>query len=73
MVQQYAHLAPEHLYEHAALLDGVGLNHGTNLAHHKIGGSKEKSLNTCLGLENLVGREGFEPSTNGLKVRCSTS
>ena len=20
----------------------------------------------------LVGREGFEPSTNGLKVRCST-
>ena len=21
----------------------------------------------------LVGREGFEPSTNGLKVRCSTS
>ena len=22
--------------------------------------------------EELVGREGFEPSTNGLKVRCST-
>lgn len=22
--------------------------------------------------EKLVGREGFEPSTNGLKVHCST-
>lgn len=49
MVQRYAHLASEHLYEHAALPDGVGLNHGTNLAHPKIGGGKEKSLNTCLG------------------------
>ena len=23
--------------------------------------------------KNLVGREGLEPSTNGLKVRCSTT
>ena len=23
-------------------------------------------------LKNLVGRAGFEPATNGLKVRCST-
>jgi hypothetical protein len=23
--------------------------------------------------ESLVGRAGFEPATNGLKVRCSTS
>ncbi len=73
MVQRYAHLAPEHLHGHAALLDGAGLGFGTNLAHPKIGGGKEKSLNGCLGLESLVGREGFEPSTNGLKVRCSTS
>ena len=73
MVQRYANLAPEHLHEHAALLDGAGLGFGTNQAHPKIGGGKEKSLNACLGLEKLVGREGFEPSTNGLKVRCSTS
>ncbi len=72
MVQRYAHLAPEHLHEHAALLDGAGLNHGTNLAHPRIGGGKEKSLNACLGWKKVVGREGFEPSTNGLKVRCST-
>ena len=73
MVQRYAHLAPEHLHEHAALLDGAGLGFGTNQAHPKIGGGKEKSLNACLDLESLVGREGLEPSTNGLKVRCSTS
>jgi hypothetical protein len=24
-------------------------------------------------IESLVGRAGFEPATNGLKVRCSTS
>ncbi len=23
--------------------------------------------------KNMVGREGFEPSTNGLKVHCSTN
>ncbi len=72
MVQRYAHLAPEHLHKHAALLDDAGLGFGTNQAHPKIGGGKEKSLNDCLGLRNVVGREGFEPSTNGLKVRCST-
>lgn len=49
MLQRYAHLALEHLYDHAALLDGFGLNHGTNLAHLGTGGGKEKSLNTCLG------------------------
>ncbi len=26
-----------------------------------------------VGTKGLVGREGFEPSTNGLRVRCSTS
>lgn len=50
MVQRYAHLAPEHLHEHAAVLDGVGLGFGTNSAHPRIGGGKEKSLNDCLGL-----------------------
>ncbi|WP_373741708.1 hypothetical protein [Neisseria sp.] len=67
--KRIAHLGQEHLHEHAALSGGIGLNHGTNLAHPKIGGGKEKSLNACLGFKNLVGREGFEPSTNGLKVQ----
>ena len=31
--------------------------------------NQEKSLNNCLGFQNLVGRERFERSTNGLKVR----
>ena len=72
MVQKYAHLAPEHLHGHAAILDSVGLCFDTKQAHPKIGGGKEKSLNNCLGLGKLVGRERFERSTNGLKVRCST-
>ena len=72
MVQKYAHLAPEHLHGHAAILDSVGLGFDTKQAHPEIGGGKEKSLNNCLGLGKLVGRERFERSTNGLKVRCST-
>jgi hypothetical protein len=38
-------------------------------------GAKKKALNhqlaKCLNL--LVGRAGVEPTTNGLKVRCSTN
>jgi hypothetical protein len=39
--------------------------------------TKKKELQTittiCNTLILLVGREGFEPSANGLKVRCSTA
>ena len=36
--------------------------------------AKEKGFdNVPNPLMLLVGREGFEPSTNGLRVRCSTS
>lgn len=38
MVQKYAHLAPEHLHGHAAILDSVGLSFDTKQAHPKIGG-----------------------------------
>ena len=37
---------------------------------------KEKNRITFGGavwLKKLVGRAGFEPATNGLKVRCSTN
>jgi hypothetical protein len=33
----------------------------------------EKGLHLCKPFNFLVGRAGFEPATNGLKVRCSTS
>jgi hypothetical protein len=35
--------------------------------------SKKKGLAEAKPLNLLVGRTGFEPVTNGLKVRCSTS
>ena len=34
---------------------------------------KKKGLRLNLSPFVLVGRAGFEPATNGLKVRCSTS
>src|SRR5207247_8495182 len=34
---------------------------------------KKKGLDFSKPFMNLVGRGGFEPPTNGLKVRCSTS
>jgi hypothetical protein len=34
---------------------------------------KQKRLGNYPSHCNLVGREGFEPSTNGLRVRCSTN
>jgi hypothetical protein len=34
--------------------------------------TKSPVLGQGILLESSVGREGFEPSTNGLKVRCST-
>ncbi|QEY27138.1 site-specific integrase [Neisseria zalophi] len=33
MVRRYAHLSAEHLQNHAALLDAIGLGDGTNLTH----------------------------------------
>ena len=33
MVQKYAHLSPEHLHGHAAILDSVGLSFDTKQAH----------------------------------------
>jgi hypothetical protein len=38
-------------------------------------GAETKTPTVKVGVfaESLVGRAGFEPATNGLKVRCSTS
>ena len=68
MVERYAHLSSEHLAEHAAVLDTIW----THVAQNGNDGAKENRPNDCLGGENVVGRERFERSTNGLKVRCST-
>lgn len=34
---------------------------------------KKRDLHRCKSLNLLVGRDGFEPSTNRLKVYCSTN
>lgn len=43
------------------------------LRSEKSCGAKKKGLAEAKPLNLLVGRTGFEPVTNGLKVRCSTS
>ena len=41
---------------------------------YKSEGQKEKGLRfSSKPLNSLVGHEGLEPSTNGLRVRCSTN
>ena len=48
------------------------LQTGNNFTRHFTGTSIKKDLHRCKSSESLVGRERFELSTNGLKVRCST-
>ena len=64
MVERYAHLSSEHLLEHAGILDTIW-------THPDHAQEERKSPNNCSGSEKLVGRERFERSTNGLKVRRS--
>ena len=47
------------------------MNDGRNIKAERI--KKRKGLAFLQALHILVGRAGFEPATNGLKVRCSTS
>lgn len=42
MVRRYAHLAPNHLTEHARKIDDIIGTHDTNLALLKIGGERKK-------------------------------
>ena len=49
MVQKYAHLSPEHLQQHAAILDGFSFGKDTNWTHEPNHETKRKSLNSCLG------------------------
>ncbi|MDO4641047.1 MAG: site-specific integrase [Neisseria sp.] len=66
MVQRYAHLSPEHLHGHAALLDAVLDTNWSQAESAQAKSLKTKSLNDCLGFGNLVGPVGFEPTTKGL-------
>ena len=68
MVERYAHLAPDHLANAASRIDSVF--DGYDLATVDQNEKRLASLQTALV---LVGRAGIEPTTNGLKVRCSTS
>ena len=49
MVQKYAHLSPEHLQQHAAILDGFSFGKDTNWTHEPNHETRKKSLNNCLG------------------------
>ena len=49
MVQKYAHLSPEYLQQHAAILDGFSFGKDTNWTHEPNHKTKRKSLNSCLG------------------------
>ena len=62
MVRRYAHLAPANFAEHAERI--AGLIGGTDLAH----ATKEKGPSRSYALEELVGRAGFKPATDGLKA-----
>jgi hypothetical protein len=42
-------------------------------AHRRHKKQKKKGLRLRNPLFSLVGGAGFEPATNGLKVRCSTN
>ena len=63
MIEQYAHVAPGALQGVANRLDVFG-----GYARRTNGLSI-----TPKPLIRMVGPEGFEPSTNGLRVRCSTN
>ena len=67
MVRRYAHLSAEHLLRTTQLLDAV-LQHKNSTQPSP--GQVPRPLQL---LEVLVGRVGIEPTTNGLRVRCSTS
>ena len=69
-----------HAGDEAALLDEqFVVDRGKDGLGHKAAGSEtgngNNNANPKVGVvvESLVGRAGFEPATNGLKVRCSTS
>ncbi len=38
-----------------------------------VGGQRIDQAVVAVFLEKMVGRVGFEPTTNGLKVQCSTN
>ncbi len=68
MVERYAHVAPDQLAVAALRLDDLFA--GDHLA---TVGKNQVTAKLPEALQRLVGREGFEPSTNGLRVRCSTN
>jgi integrase len=77
MTTRYAHLAPSTLREAVILLESNSRNFG-----HQMGtefatlfdSPKKKALNRALfPTFNLVGPVGIEPTTHGLKGRCSTN
>lgn len=52
-----------------------GVSHCTEFARNERRNPRQFicEFSTSCFYDDLVGREGIEPSTNGLKVRCSTT
>ena len=53
-----------------APMTNYGVNYGRDGVNYGRGSFSPDELLNCL--IDMVGRNGFEPSTSGLKVRCST-
>lgn len=51
-------------------MTNYGVNYGRDGVNYGRGSFSPDELLNCL--IDMVGRDGFEPSTSGLKVRCST-
>jgi hypothetical protein len=66
MVERYAHLAPDQLAHAASRLNSMFVGYDSATLHQN-----EKRLPSLAAAWILVGRAGIEPTTNGLKVRCS--
>jgi len=77
MTMRYAHLAPSTLREAVMHLEGEKIIFGQQAVNEfaaPFNSPTKKALNRAsLSTFNLVGPVGFEPTTNGLKGRCSTS
>ncbi len=66
MIQRYAHLAPNHLTQHAMQIDAFLEGNGTNMAQGGFSGL----VNTAWLLVPII---GVEPTTFALRMRCSTN
>src|SRR5665213_1213141 len=73
MVDRYAKFGTEHLMAAAARIERSRGKNAISLSRFYHGQKRQRTSNYANPLFDLVGRVGIEPTTNGLRVRCSTS